>query len=663
MSRRRRKRSSRPARPPISLRAILIWSGGVLLVLAIGALLQIRGSNPAGAFARAEAYAAGGNLSAARVEAMNAVDHAPDNEAAWRLLARMQLAQRDGGGAFRTIERARGAGVPDARTRHLMAEAMLLNGDIDDALAETENAVIAPEFFAEAARVRGRAFQAQGRIAEAAEAFTMAIEDDPESAGLWIDVARFRLSTGEQAGAIDAIDEALAIDPADIDALIFKGRMVRDQYGLVASLAWFDRALDVDADHIGALLDRAATLGEIGRMTEMLETTRRVLALDAGNAQALYLQAVLAARARNFPLARRLVTLTEGALNGQPAMLLLEAGIDYQARNYEAAIRRLNRLLERQPANRNAVRLLGAAKFRADDMRGAIDALSPLADRPDADSYVLTLVGRAWEREGDLDRAAPYLQRAARSARNGLTPLGSPPEDAAALTLIERDAQQQGDARAEVELIRAYLALGRIGDALARAQALRDANLGAPDAHLIYGDALGAAGRFGDAAAAYASAANIRFSERAALGMYESLQRAGQPEEALRTLSLFRQQNPRNVSTALISAQLNLRAGRWTQAAAILEQLRRRLGDRDAALLANLAWARYETGDTDRALALARRAYLLLPMNASTSEIYGWIAADSGVDRALGVELLEKAQSLAPEDLQIAERLAAARAG
>lgn len=661
MSRRRRRRKSRPVRKPIPIGKILGIGGVFLLLLVIGALVMQRGSDPAGAFVRGQNYEAAGDFAAARIEAMNAVDHTPDNEAAWRLLARMELALGNNETAQGVMNRARNAGVPVERTRHLTAEALLLSGDLQGALAETENVIIAPEFFARAVRVRGRAFQAMGETVAAAEAFTMAIEDDPGNADLWIDIARFRLETGEQAGAIEAVNQALGIDPNDVDTLLLKGRMVRDQYGLVDSLAWFDRALVADESRIDVLLERAATLGEIGRMREMLETTRRVLNEDSGNPQALYLQAVLAARARNFPLARRLVTLTDGQLDDQPSMLLLQAGIEFREENFEAAIRRLNRLLASQPDNRAATRLLGAAKFYAGDMSAAIAALTPLADRSDADSYVLTLIGRAWERQGDFDRAASYLTRAARPVRSGMTPLGDAPEDSAALSLIERDARQDGTAQAEVELIRAYLALGRTGDALVRAERLRNANIGASDAHLIYGDALGAVGRYGDAAAAYASAANIRFSERAALGMIEALQRVGQTEEALRVLRLFRQQNPRNIATGLVSAQLNLQAGRWPQAAAILEQLRLRLGDRDAAILSNLAWARHEMGDSERGLALARRAYLLLPMNASTSEIYGWILVDSGADPARGIEMLEKAQSLAPEDVQIAERLTAAR--
>jgi tetratricopeptide (TPR) repeat protein len=655
MSRRRRRTKARRSIKPIPLRPLFAILALLMLALFAAWFVIGRGPDPAGALARAQAYEAAGDMAAARVEAMNAVDHDPSDEASWRMLARAQIALGQGEAASGTIERATSAGVAETRTRHLAGEAALLIGDPRTALAATGGTPIDPEFFGQAARVRGRAFMALGDSEAAADAFTLAIEADEDDPELWIDIADFRLSTGEQAGAIEAIDRALELDTDNIEALIVKGRLVRQQYGLVASLAWFERAIEIDEGNIVAMLERAATLGEIGRMADMLAGTRAILAIDSSNAGARYLQAVLAARARNFTLARRLTTLTGGALDGRPSMMLLEAGIDFEQENYQATIRRLETLLEAQPANRTAQRLLGAAQFRAGDMRAALAALGPLADRPDADSYVLTLAGRAWEQRGDFGRAAPYLDRAARPIRAGLTPIAA----ATDFGLVDEPAS---GASTEVAAIRTALAQGRIGDAVARAERLRARNPGAPDAHILYGDALGAAGRYGDAAAAYASAANIRFSEAVALRMIDTLLRAGQTEEALRTLSLFRQQNPRNLSTAMVAAQLNLSAGRWQQAAAILEQLRLRIGDRDAAILANLAWARHELGEDDHAVALARRAYLLVPMNASTSEIYGWVLFDSGRDRELGLELLEKAQSLAPGDAHIAERLAMARA-
>lgn len=655
MSRRRRSRSRAAPRPrALPGRRILVFAAIGLALAAIALAFLLRGGDPASAYARAAQHAAAGDLRSARVEAMNAVEHDPGNAEAWLLLARTQIALDDPQSALATVERAREAGIAAGATRPLMAEAALDLGDVDTALAETAADDIPAERLADAARVRGRAFAMRGDPETAAEAFGIALAQDEDDPALWIDLARFRIGTGDLAGAIEAADRAVALAPRSTEALVLKGRLVRRQYGFVASLAWFDRAIEIDEADIEARLERAATLGEVGRTTEMLAETRRVLELDSNNAEARYLQAVLAARARDFDLARRLVELTGGALEGEPAMMLLEAAIDHRQGNHESAVRRLEALVALQPDNFTALRLLGAARFAAGDMRGVVRALSPLVARGDADSYALTLAGRALERLGERERAAGYLGRAALAAGDAGGPLGTGEGDVAALEAAARS----GGAAAEAALIRAYLASGRRGDALARARRLRDANPGAAAAHLLYGDALGAAGEFGAAAAAYASAANIHFSEPAALRLVEALGRAGQPAEAMRTLALFREQNPRNVSAARLDARLSLGAGQWERAAAILENVRARIGDRDAALLANLALARHEMGDNERAVALARRAYRLLPMNPATSATYGWVLFDGGGDPRLGRELLEKAARLAPDDPRIRERLA-----
>ncbi|NNC73049.1 MAG: tetratricopeptide repeat protein [Sphingomonadaceae bacterium] len=298
MSRRRRRKTAARA-PQVPLKVAAFAGGGLLLMLAL-ILLVARSGDSAGAFARAEAYAEAGDMASARVEAMNAVQAEPDNEAAWLLLARSQLALGDGPGAAGTVARARAAGVTAGRTRHLFAEAALLQGDTALALSETAADDIAPEFLGDAARMRARALHTQGDTQRAAAVFDVAIEIDPESSGLWLDIARFRMDTGALGGAIEAADRSVELDATNVEALVLKGRLVRSQYGLVASLPWFERALEVNPDYMPALFEQAKTLGEVGRYTEMLAATRAVLKREPGNADALYLQAVLAARAQ-FP--------------------------------------------------------------------------------------------------------------------------------------------------------------------------------------------------------------------------------------------------------------------------------------------------------------------------------------------------------------------------
>ena len=101
----------------------------------------------------------------------------------------------------------------------------------------------------------------------------------------------------------------------------------------------------------------------MGRYNDMLGATRKALAARPGNPQALYLQAVLAARAQNYDLARSLMQRTGGAIDDLPGVLLLGGTLDYQAGAYEQAIEKWRELVGRQPMNvdRAAAARRGAA--------------------------------------------------------------------------------------------------------------------------------------------------------------------------------------------------------------------------------------------------------------------------------------------------------------
>jgi tetratricopeptide (TPR) repeat protein len=126
-------------------------------------------------------------------------------------------------------------------------------------------------------------------------------------------------------------------------------------------------------------------------------------------------------------------------------------------------------------------------------------------------------------------------------------------------------------------------------------------------------------------------------------------------------LDLFLRQNPRNVSARLIAANAHMRAGNWAAAAEAYEALRQRLGDRDAAMLNNLAWAYGEQGEYDRAIPLARRAWALDRSSPATADTLGWLLVKSGRGRAEGLLLLEQAARGAPGDEAIREHLARAK--
>ncbi len=110
----------------------------------------------------------------------------------------------------------------------------------------------------------------------------------------------------------------------------------------------------------------------------------------------------------------------------------------------------------------------------------------------------------------------------------------------------------------------------------------------------------------------------------------------------------------------LLAAGRHLQARDWGNAIRIYEDLRRRLGDRDAVMLNNLAWAYSEAGDFERAIPLARKAWSLDKENPATADTLGWLLFKSGEDRAQGLALLQRAARGAPTDSDIRRHLEAA---
>jgi tetratricopeptide (TPR) repeat protein len=641
----------------MSARSALI----ALLLLGAAACSNSSPESADQAYRRGLQALAQGDPRTARIEFLNAIKARPDDKAMRMAQARTYLLLGDGGSAEAELKRANALGVPESETGHLMAHALLLQGQAERAAAEARKA--GPAHAAYAHRMLGRAYQLMGRLEDAASAFDRALASAPEDGALWTDIGDFRRASGDTAAAIEAADRAVALAPRHVEALRLRGELTRDQYGLAAAMPWFDRALEIDPANVPALIERAATLGDLGRTREMLADTRRILGISANNPSAYYLQAMLAARGRDYALARSLYRRTGGAFNNRPAALLLAGTIELGSGNAALAMEPLKRLLKAQPGNLKARRLLGSAQFQSGDARAAIGTLRPLADRADADAYTLSVIGKAHARLGDEAAAAGYLRRAALPRPSATAALDDPMGDGE-LTALRRDAAAWPDsAPPQVVLIRALLGRGLGPEALQRARQLQAAAPGAPDAHVLVGDALAIQGDYAGAAGAYRRAANLAFSEPVALRLVEALRNSGDDQGASKVLGLFLQQNPQNVSAQIMAANSYLLAKQWPQAITHYEAVRKRIGNGDSTLLNNLAWAYSQAGDFDRALPLARQAWALEPNNPATADTLGWLLFRSGKDRVKGVALLEQAARGAPTDADILAHLRSARGG
>jgi tetratricopeptide (TPR) repeat protein len=593
-----------------------------------------------------------GNASAARQSAIAAVRTDPASADAHLVLARSQLQLGEGIAAEAEIKRANEDGIDPGLTYHLRAQALLLQGEPERAIAEADKTD--PRFRSYGLRIRARAETALGNYAKARDTLEDAVRISPNDVDAWTDTGRFRFTVGDIAGAIAASQRAVELSADNLDALVLRGQLVRTQYGLIAALPWFERALARDPYHHDALIEYAATLGDAGRTVEMLAATRKALQARPGSPQAFYLQAVLAARAGNTDLARRLTQKTGGAIDSLPGMLLLGSTLDLQAGDSQQALNKLRLLVGNQPMNITARKLLAIALLRSDAARNALDMLRPVALRGDADTYSLTLVARGFERIGERDNAARFLDRAAFPARAGADFFSA---DDSIAVLAAPAQERPNDPAAVVPLIRALIGRGDTGGALARAQAMVRDNPGVPGAYLLLGDVLMLSGRNGDAATTYKQAADLRFDEATMLRLVESLEASGRRAEAANVLALFLSQNPFNFTGLRMSAHWLLASGDYDNAVIALEGLRARIGDRDAALNADLAIAYAGAGNAERAKEFGEAAYVLTPGNPAAADAWGWALFQAGDDEG-ALELLQKAVAIAPRHSGIRWHLA-----
>jgi tetratricopeptide (TPR) repeat protein len=554
------------------------------------------------------------------------------------------IAGGDGVAAEVAARRALADGAPHAAVDAYLGEAELLQDDPDEA-----RRWLAPAQFDAASAQRGfhalgRLELDQGHFGPAAQAFDKALQAGSPDARLWADIGRLRYKSGEQHLAADAVNRALAIDPAEPHALRFQAELVRDAQGLQAALPWLDRAVQVAPQNLALLGEYAATLGDLGRYGDMLAVARAMVKLDGTDPKAYFLQAVLAARAGEDDLARRLLWKTAGKYDDTPAGLMLQGVLEFRDGSSELAVDKFVKLADLQPDNEIAARLLGRALLADGDAGEVVARFAPRASQTDASPYMLTLVGRAYEALDRRDLAASFLDRAARAAD---PPLGAlAPSEAGQLAIYRfADADPTAPAVA-VPTLRKLLSDGRAGEAAAFAARLRARFPHSSDIEVLSGDTALLAGDPARALSLYRTAAGVRWTAALSERIAAAESRLGREDLAAAELAAFLSQHPQDRATAALLGRAAAAGGDWQRAALLLgHAVELAGGDRDPRLMADLAEAQLRLGDNPNALASAERAYALQRSSPRATRVLAAV-----LQRPNGSEvLLAKARALGGE--------------
>jgi len=319
--------------------------------------------------------------------------------------------------------------------------------------------------------------------------------------------------------------------------------------------------------------------------------------------------------------------------------------IEHGEGNHNAAADKFRRLVSIQPDNRQAQDLLARSLYLAGSASDALDVLKPQVNRSGADPYAMWLAGRALESIGERGQAAAVLNRAAihDTGRESAFVAGAP------LSVLQAEAQRNAnDARIVVPYIRALYDAGDYSAAFAEAKRLQQGNPGASAAYILVADVATAMGNYDEALDALEQARSIRFSEPVMLRMVEVLRAKGDMQRSGQVLAQYLNYNPSNIAGLRWMAYAHLDTESWAVAAHILENLRKRIGDNDALLMAGLTRAYTGLGQTEKAIAAGRIAYRVQPSSPVVSHIYGLALMADGARQKDGISLLKKAVAIMP---------------
>lgn len=532
----------------------------------------------------------------------------PEERASPFETAQAALARGDGRAAEGRLRAMLGQGDAEEELAAYLGQAALQQDDLVKARRWLEGGAFSAETAGLGFRMLGELEMREGHLAAAGAAYDRALNADPDHAQLWAEIGRLRYRGGEQLQAIEAADRALAIDPGNPVGLRFRAQLVRDSDGPRPALKWLRTALEEAPDDVGLLTDYAATLGDAGEAGAALAALRRASKLSPNAPRIVYLSAVIAARGREFDLARSLLQRAPKAEAETPAALLLSGILDLELGNHASAALTFDRLSQLQPDNRRAARLLARSLMLSGGERELVARLAERASERRASPYLKTVVGRALETLDRREEAAAFLDAAARPSTLAVSPLPS-------RTLPEALRFDRIDSGPDLrDFVRAHLGNGQTGRAMVEAANFAREHAGSGDAQSLLGDALLVHGETDRAIQAYSRAAQVRRDWPLTQRLIAAYTMKGDSDAVGDLLERYLSGGGNDVSAAGLYGGWLASRGQFALAAAMLDSAIAHGAHSDPAVLALRSEVAVQLGAIGDARRFAWRAYKFQPL-------------------------------------------------
>ena len=529
----------------------------------------------------------------------------------------------------------------------------LREGKEADALALLETAIAENPQEVDLLALGGEAAMRTGKHELAARWFGQASGLAPESGNLQAANGLSLLSQGQDARAIDALEQATRKEGAAAaragSLLVMTYLRNRDFVKAMERV----RQMEAQGDNPSLQNLKGGVLLASGDLAGARKAFARALELDPSHLPALDNLAELDMLEKKVPQARqRYAAALERQRDSLPLMMAL-ARLEARQGNVPAAIRWLERAIAAAPDAMAPAQTLAALYLRDGQAGNALRQAQRLQAQHPNEPASLDLLAQAASAASQHAQALESLQKLAllrpleaeipmRMARTSLA-LG---QKEPALNAV-RKALVLAPGREDAVLLASSLLLDRraFDEARKLAQSVQQRQPGGGLGFKLEGDALLEEGKAAAAVAQYERAYALQPIGPVMIALHRALHAAGKPGAADQRMRDWFGQHPSDQPTRLYYASHLLQQSRFSAARSEYETILQH--DPDNVLALNdLAWALLQAKEGD-ALPPAERAYRLAPRNPAVADTLAWVLAERG-SHARALPLLKKALQAAP---------------
>ncbi len=612
----------------------------------------------------AKDYQQKGDYKSAIIQLKNALQKNPDDAEARYLLGTIYNRTGDALSAEKEIRKAVSLGMDAVRVLPDLGKALLLQGQDQQVLDETQAAGAAGN--AAIATLRGTAYTALGKHDEAGQAFALALQDKPGYPDALIGMAKLALAQKDLNGAMQLAEQAVAKNPDSIESWLFKGDLLRAQSKIDASLAAYDQVLRIKPGDAGAHIAKAYVEIGSGKVSEAQADINAAKKSTPNSLIVFYTQALLDFSQKKHPAAlESLQQVLRAAPEHMPSVLLAGA-VQYALGSTQQAEQHLKKYLEKNPGNLYATKLLASALLKNGQGQQAIATLAPALKNEVKDPHLYMLAGESYMQAKDYSKAEEFFEKANAIAPGtafvhaalGMSKLGQGDNERAILELEKATSMDAKAAQPGIVLVMTHMRMKEFDKAFAAIQKLEKEQPDNPIVHNLKGGVYLGKKDTANARASFEKAVALQPTYFAAVQNLAQLDiQNKQPEVAKKRFQAILEKDPKNMQAQLALASLALTQGKNDEARELLERASNEHSE--AIQPASLLIAHYvRTGDKQKALTLAAK---LQSTNPGKPEFLGLLAEAqlANDDKAAALESYNKLGVLHPDSAVIHYRIAA----